>query len=691
VGIDGRPPWDPGDSGDGLPIYVVEVTDFRVPDTNKVFSLFTAVHSAEPCGREAYVRTPEDLAIAAQGGASWDNGDLPGRPKTSIKAGDLLKREKLIFLYNSPDGWRSGDQDPPNMLAEQQSNSRPPAQSQYGGPRFTYSEENGRGLNTNRMAPAIGWNFRQQPPYPPPGQNPVMTEPEGIATWNYVNLVMRQRGGRPLEGSLDIHGTVPTAQVFSADSVADPRQNALSLEQVQRMSASMNKSLNDLAGGVDVAGTLNSNAPTAYAQWTSTGTSFDTINYATSGDQMTWLSQLGTVSALIENNCLPGVNSAYTPATHKVFIDSARAAIRTFTVQTLVGQGEHPRLDTEGTVGYVFNPRRLTNLDNPSPPPLDFPNNPYFPHGFTQVPYAASSMQMFRDYSTFATRPLVPVNPGQVATGEALDHLDTLVVANTALPSDATGASVTPQRYYANLRHFVEAGGNLVLTDRAVEALREMNLVGADAIKAGTAYVGYIDVQDHNSELTKGRNSLEHQTYDPISLGYQIRIERDGHWRGQPESGSHNMAPIWMIDRSAWEKAGGKTIATSDPLNNPTATTDEGTATDKVALGTLILGKGRIVFIGALLPDPTDQYPHWFGLDGYAPTALGHHLFQKAITWSRGAAGVVGPVPPAAGTAGAALPTTSRSHPPALPPLLAIFALAALGLLARAKRRRHQP
>jgi hypothetical protein len=74
------------------------VTDFRVPDTSKVFSLFTAVHSAEPCGREAYIRTPEDLAIAAQSGTSWDNGDLPGRSKTSINAGDLLKREKLVFL-----------------------------------------------------------------------------------------------------------------------------------------------------------------------------------------------------------------------------------------------------------------------------------------------------------------------------------------------------------------------------------------------------------------------------------------------------------------------------------------------------------------------------------------------------------------------------------------------------------------
>ena len=686
VGLDGKPPWDPTDSGDGLPIYVVEVTDFTVPDTDKVYSLFTAVHSAEPCGREAYIRTPEDIALAVASGASWDNGDLPGQPKTSIRVSELLKREKLIFLYNSPDGWRSGDTDLPNMLAEQGSSNRPPAQSQYGGIRFTYSEENGRGVNTNRMAPAIGWNFRQPPAYVEPGQNPIMTEPEGISTWNYVNLLMRTRG-KPLEGALDIHGTVPTAQIFSADSVADPRQNALSSEQVQRISVSMNKSLNDLAGGVDVAGASNSNAPTSYAQWTSTGTSFDTINYVTSGDQVTWLSQLGTVTVLIENNCVPGANAIYLPATHKIFIDSARAGIRTFAVQTLAAQGEHPRLDTRGRVGYVVNPWQITSAANPSKPPSNFPNNPYFPHGFTQTPYAASQGQMFDAYSTFATRPFVPLTATQVASG-ALSGLDTLVIANTALPDDPGGAQAASDHYFGELRRFVQGGGNLVLTDRAVEALSGMSIIQNDAINAGAGYVGYIDIQDRGDALTTGLNPLLRQTYDPTTLGYQIRIERDGHWRGQPESGTSNMSPIWMVDRTAWEHVGGKTLATSDPLSNPTSTADEGTNTNRVSLGTLTMGKGRIVFIGALLPPPTDRYPHWFGVNGYAPTALGHHLFQQAVTWSRGTQATLTGAPVAAAQGG--LPFTSGGASPALPLTLVILVLTA-GVLVRARRLHRQP
>jgi hypothetical protein len=214
-----------------------------------------------------------------------------------------------------------------------------------------------------------------------------------------------------------------------------------------------------------------------------------------------------------------------------------------------------------------------------------------------------------------------------------------------------------------------------------------MGLIKEGAIQAGTAYVGYVDIQDRTSEITTGLNHLLRQTYDPISLGYQIRIERDGHWRGQPESGSQNMAPIWMVDRTAWEQAGGRTIATSDPLNNPTTTSDEGTATTRVSLGTLALGQGRIVFIGALLPDPTDKYPHWFGLNGYGPTGLGHHLFQKAVTWSRGADGILvaGPTVPA-GTS-PTLPLTSVATGTPLVVALALGLLA--GWLRITRRRRH--
>src|SRR5207253_3188203 len=135
---------------------------------------------------------------------------------------------------------------------------------------------------------------------------------------------------------------------------------------------------------------------------------------------------------------------------------------------------------------------------------------------------------------------------------------DTLVVVNTPLPADATGNEPMGGDYFNKLRKFADDGGNLVLTDGAARALYQMRLISDDDVKRGIGYVGYIDIQDHNHAFTKGLPPRARQTYDPITLGYQLRIERDGHWAGQPESGTANQAPIWTISRARWEKLGGK-------------------------------------------------------------------------------------------------------------------------------------
>src|SRR5205807_1978086 len=101
------------------------------------------------------------------------------------------------------------------------------------------------------------------------------------------------------------------------------------------------------------------------------------------------------------------------------------------------------------------------------------PGNPYFPH-FTQTPYSVTSMKFLTDYSRYSTRPFVAVNPSDVAAGSPLQHLDSLVLVNHALPQDATGHNPDPATYYAQLKSYVENGGNLVLTDGAVRALVDM-------------------------------------------------------------------------------------------------------------------------------------------------------------------------------------------------------------------------
>jgi hypothetical protein len=52
---------------------------------------------------------------------------------------------------------------------------------------------------------------------------------------------------------------------------------------------------------------------------------------------------------------------------------------------------------------------------------------------------------------------------------------------------------------------------------------------------------------------------------------------------------------------------------------------------DKTEIGILPVGKGRIYIFGALLPQPTEEYPHWFGLNAYAVSDAGQTMLLRAL------------------------------------------------------------
>ena len=77
-------------------------------------------------------------------------------------------------------------------------------------------------------------------------------------------------------------------------------------------------------------------------------------------------------------------------------------------------------------------------------------------------------------------------------------------------------------------------------------------------------------------------------------------------------------SPVWTVDRSAWEKAGGKTAGTT---GNDTRTT----------LGEVKIGKGRVRILGALLPNPTGAFAHPFGVSSYAVTYWGYRVVANLL------------------------------------------------------------
>jgi hypothetical protein len=139
--------------------------------------------------------------------------------------------------------------------------------------------------------------------------------------------------------------------------------------------------------------------------------------------------------------------------------------------------------------------------------------------------------------------------------------------------------------------------------------------------KEGTAE-GKGEVDGHSFEH-------RHQTYEPVPLGYYV-----------DQSGSSNSScddarcdsPNWIVDQKAWEAAGGTTAARTlvRETTEPGSQSHVGTS-----LGELPFGSGAIRIAGAVLPDPTEQNYHPFGLSSYALTYTGYQVIQNLLAYRR--------------------------------------------------------
>jgi hypothetical protein len=342
------------------------------------------------------------------------------------------------------------------------------------------------------------------------------------------------------------------------------------------------------------------------------------------------------------------------------------------------GAGEHVG-DAEGEcreVAHYFNQSELylqagarIDLNDPKPGPYRIVSNPAraLPTKFhvsfdkgqaipvpDQAPYDVSRTDFFEELNTYtpAKGRLAAVKAADIANGtRLLDRYDTVVVADRFAPG---GLSAKQQgRYAAALKRFVERGGNLVLTDGALGGLPSLVPgIGADKVKSGVYYAGWMDFADAEGEtyerhpLAKGVNKEgtaegvdsvgdetfehRHQTYEPVPLGFYV-----------DQSGSANAdctqarcdSPNWVVDQAAWEAAGGSTAART-LARLGTEPEDEGTVTG-TSLGELRLGKGVIRMAGALLPEPTEQNYHPFGLSSYALTYTGYQVFENLVAYQR--------------------------------------------------------
>ena len=139
-----------------------------------------------------------------------------------------------------------------------------------------------------------------------------------------------------------------------------------------------------------------------------------------------------------------------------------------------------------------------------------------------------------------------PVNATTIAaSANSLNHLDTLVLADIVVPAEG---SYDPAAFYANLKSWVESGGNLVLTDRSLHVLEGIGFVPAESVTDIKVYQPYANIADPDHPMVEGLRGNARQLAEATLVGYPI---------------GNNASPMSVVTRAAWEAAGGHTVGTT--------------------------------------------------------------------------------------------------------------------------------
>ncbi len=557
-------------SVDGRKIWVIEVTDFQAPEAGKLPVLVsTGVHGNERAGVEGSVRYAEDLARWATTASSVGGEDKLLRNGTEVDSiavpvSTALRRVHLYLAAINPDGWSAGD------LAN-------------GG---LFARGNGNGADLNREYPTIGWTNSGNLP---------LTEPEAIAWVEFVRSI------DPVT-TADLHGELNSANNAYADIMLPAGQwDPLEQAQHERLARHMKSNIARYFRDTTVALGQADEVPLKPAEY---ATGYDVVGYDAAGFMGDFFSQLGAVDVDIEHMLSHTVpNSAWIPPHETAHVAAVRGEIETLMVEAIATDNVRVSLDLRKT-GYLFDPTVVTNVDADG-------------YGSTPVPevfesYSATPMRYFEDLGEFADTPLRAVNSADVAAG-GTDGLDAFVLTTWPPPPDAEGRPVDAGATAQALKAFAEAGGDLILTDKALKLLEQLSIVPAGSVTTSLWQAGHVDVEDFDDAYTQGLHTTASQTYYEVALGYRANGSGD------------RQSPHWSVARAAWEDAGGVTVGSVGAQVVPAI----GAGT--TILGRIPVGQGRIGILGALLPPPTEKFPHHYGLADYAVTVTGGQILNNML------------------------------------------------------------
>jgi hypothetical protein len=639
-----------------FPIYMLEITNKAspFPVENRQSMLFMlSIHGNEKGGREGGFRVLEDLvkgigfaAETVQAGAGLPSAIEKPTGGEVQTYHDYLDFMRIFLLFPNADGWANDE--------------APYVANSYCGTLFCRG--NGRGTDLNRQAPTAGW------------QNPnreMVGEPESIG---YYNWMLQQ--DITWAYAIDIHGML-NHRNFGAIMLPAGAMTPQEMQRSIRLAETLKTRLNDdphfdgwrnlfaagevgegqvqqvlsdnsacvdvppapapgipLIGRVNTCdGALNQAGSSQFAEYY---TVIDAIGYTDSGfngdyfAQNTGLNAPGYDIELAYNHITtdsqyegPGAifNDFHVEMVREIvksYMDaSALDVVISFETRGLRTLYVEPSFvatsldDVDPATGQLKTPGGWAD-ENPGDDLWDYGKN----GGFTVRP--AQYWDDLKPFVRSGDEPGVLVKATGSSVAGQLEGFDQLVIPGSAIRD----VEAQPGAVEA-IRAWVEAGGNLVLTD---EALRFLDLAGVTqgGVDVVHQYMGgirmdlgkpvFFEYQDASRPENRNVRGGVKQTYEPTPLGF--------------ETGA-NAAPNWFVKPDAFARLGGdlwgRTCGTTS-INDPCA--DNG-----VGLGRIPLGEGQVQFIGSLLPDPTEEFYHPYGLDPYATTYSGNQILRNMLYW----------------------------------------------------------
>ncbi|AGB38719.1 M14 family zinc carboxypeptidase [Natronococcus occultus] len=229
--------------------------------------------------------------------------------------------------------------------------------------------------------------------------------------------------------------------------------------------------------------------------------------------------------------------------------------------------------------------------------------------GYSQQPYEANPLEFFEDLEPFFEDGSIEglsvhhVGVGRLLKGNSgKRHYDKLVIAHDD--------GIDDPDYVDAVEAFVEAGGDLVLTDTGLYLLDVLEVgdaadLSADDLASTTITIANLEDRNFDHHLLTDLREIQQEIWKSPQIGYSAN---------EPDQ------PITVIDDDAFEAAGGEVAGRMD-----------GTDAAGVAAGSLSAGDAEINLIGSALPPAYQEYLHPFGMADHALSFMGHTMMCNAL------------------------------------------------------------